>query len=312
MKKMTTSAALKGFCAAALTFLACGAANAREPGVLTTVPPGASMGVPIAARTPVDGIFISSRTGLSDQTFFDAQGNETPTALTIRDTVLQVAIVPGQSLLGGKYRAFLSFPFVDIEGQNIATPIGPASGENSGMGSIELRPLDISWQLNPEMFVNAGVSLYTAGDWDATQLVNPGQNFQSVSPSVGYSYLHADGNATAHLMYFANAENEDNGYESGDEVMLNLTAMRNVGNDVSFGAVGYWRQQITDDKNPDGAFGGLVAERGKSSGIGLSVTKQLGPINLNAMYTTDLDSKNSGAGDRLWLNVVVPVRVFGQ
>jgi len=270
------------------------------------------MGVPIAAPTPVDGIFVSSRSGFSYQTFYDADGNKTPTEITIRDTVLQFAIAPGQELFGGQYRAFFSFPLVEIEGENVPTPFGPASGKNTGMGSIEIRPVDVSWQIAPGQFVNAGLSLHTPGDWDAAELVNPGQNFWTVSPSIGYSYMRDGWNASAHMIYMANFENKDNGYKSGDEAMINLTAMKDVGNDFSIGAVGYWRQQVTEDENPDGAYGGMIAGKSASSGIGLSVTKQLGPINLNAMYTTDLGTENSGGGDRLWLNVVVPIRVFGQ
>lgn len=312
MKHTLKSATAYGLCAALAATVFAGGASAREPGVLTTIPPGATIGVPIAAPTPVDGIFVSSRTGLSFQSYYDQDGNETPTELTIKDTVLQFAFVPGTEVLGGQYRAFVSVPFVDIEGENVATPFGPASGSNSGLGSIEIRPIDVSWQTSPGVFMNAGLSVYTPGEWSATELVNPGQNFWSVSPSVGVSYLRDGWNASAHLMYFANFENKDNGYTSGDELNLNLTAMKDVGNDLSIGAVGYLRQQITDDTNPDGAYGGFVAERGYSSGVGLAVTKQLGPINLNAMYTKDLHSENSGGGDRFWLNAVIPVKVFGR
>ncbi|SIT76301.1 Uncharacterized conserved protein [Yoonia rosea] len=311
MKKLTKFTARSGACAA-LALVCATSAVAREPGVLPTIPPGASMGVPIAGPTPVDGIFVSSRSGLSDQTFYDDDGNETPTELTIRDTVLQFAIVPGQQVLGGEYRAFLTVPFIDVEGENIATPFGPVDAENSGVGSMEIRPIDIAWEITPGAFLNAGVSFHTPTGWDAAELVNPGQNFWTISPSVGYSYLRDGWNASAHLLYFANLENEDNGYTSGDEVMLNLTAMKDVGNDFSAGAVGYWRQQITDDENPDAAYGGFVAERSASAGVGLSVTKQLGPVNLNAMYTTDVLVENTGGGDRFWFNVIVPIAVFGQ
>ena len=285
-------------------------AMAREPGVLPTIPPGATMGVPIAAPTPVDGVFLSSRTGLSFQNLHDQNGNKLPTEITITDTVLQFAVVPGNTVLGGQYRAFFTLPYISIEGENIATPLGPVNGRSAGIGSMEIRPIDISWQTAPGIFVNAGVSIHTPTGWDAGSIVNPGQNFWSISPSVGVSYLRDGWNASAHLLYFVNGANLDNDYRSGDEVNLNLTAMRDLGNGLSIGAVGYWRKQVTGDENPGGAYGGFVAQPAEQGGFGLSVTKQIGPINLNAMYTRDLSARNSGGGDRIWLNAIVPLRVW--
>jgi len=295
--------------AAALT---ASAASAREPGVLPTIPPGASMGVPIAAPSPFDGVFLSSRTGLSFQSFHDDDGTETPTELTITDTVLQFAIVPGNTVLGGQYRAFFTLPFIHVDAENVATPFGLVDDKNSGIGSIEIRPVDLSWQTAPGIFVNAGLSIHTPTGWSATDLVNPGQNFWSVAPSLGVSYLRDGWNASAHLLYFANFANKDNDYESGDEVHLNLTAMKDIGNNWSIGGVGYLRQQISDDKNPGGAYGGLVSGKAEQRGLGLSVTKQAGPININAMYTKEFSTRNSGGGDRLWLNAIIPLQIKGR
>ncbi len=311
MKQKLKSTVRQSFAALIAAAVMVGPATAREPGVLPTIPSGASIGVPIAAPAPINGIAVSSRSGMSSLNFYDGNGDKTPTELTLRDTVLQFAIVPGNEMFGGQYRAFLSFPYINIEGDNIATPFGPANDSSSGRGSIEVRPIDISWQTSPGIFVNAGLSVFTPGQWSATDLVNPGQNFWTVSPSVGLSYLGDGWNASAHLMYFANFENEDNGYTSGDEIQLNLTAMKDVGNGLSVGAVGYLRQQVTDDKNPNGAYGGLNGGRASQKALGLAITKQIGPINLNAMYTRDFSAKNSAGGDRLWFNAVIPIARFG-
>ncbi|MFK8081375.1 MAG: transporter [Granulosicoccus sp.] len=220
--------------------------------------------------------------------------------------------MPGNELFGGQYRAFLSVPFVDIEGENVATPFGLTNSSNSGLGGIELRPIDISWETSPGVFINAGLSAFTPGDWSATELVNPGQNFWSISPTVGTSYLCDGWNETAHLMDFANLENEDNGYTSGDEIHLNLKAMKDIGNDWSIGAVGFIREQVSDDKNTEMAFGGLLGGDASQRGAGLSVTKQIGPFNLNAMFTTDVSTRNSGGGDRIWLNAIIPLKLFSE
>ncbi|MGO4893730.1 SphA family protein [Flavobacterium sp. W21_SRS_FM6] len=289
-----------------------GLVSAHEPGVLPTIPDGASIGMPIAAPTPVDGIFFSSRSAISSQHYYDANGDKTETEIDIKDSVFQFVLSPGKALFGGQYRAFLSVPLIDIESKNIATPFGLANGSNSGIGSVEIRPADISWELSSGIYMNAGFSVYTPGDWSASELVNPGQNFWSFSPSVGVSYLRNGWNASAHLLYFANKANEDNDYKSGNETHLNLTLMKNIGDNLSVGAVGYIRKQLEDDENPNNAYGGALNGRASSSGIGISLTKQFGPINLNVMYTTNLETKNSGGGERIWLNVVIPLKVFGM
>lgn len=72
------------------------------------------------------------------------------------------------------------------------------------------------------------------------------------------------------------------------------------------------REQVTSDKNPNGAYGGMLGGDASQRGLGLSVTKQIGPMNFNAMYTKDLSARNSGGGDRLWLNAIIPLKRFGQ
>ena len=285
---------------------------AREPGVLPTVPSGATMGVPIAAPSPLDGVFLSSRTGYSSQRFYDASGDKTPTDLKIKDTVLQFAFAPGWKLGGGQYRAFVALPYIDLQARRVPTPFGLVDSASSGMGSVEIRPLDLSWETSPGLFVSAGASLFSPGEWSATNLTNVGGNFWSFSPSVGVSYLRDGWNATAHLLYFANQKNRDNDYRSGDEVHLNLTAMKELTQGFSVGPVAYLRRQVSDDKNPSGAYFGFVAGRASSTGVGLSATRQLGPVNLNLMVSRDVQAKNSGGGTRWWLNVIVPLHISGR
>ncbi|MFK8081376.1 MAG: hypothetical protein AB8B97_13900 [Granulosicoccus sp.] len=87
--KFTPTSTIARTCGAALTAaLLSTTAHAHEPGVLPTIPTGASMGVPIAAPAPFNGISVSSRTGFSFQHYYDNDGNKTPTEITLRDTVL--------------------------------------------------------------------------------------------------------------------------------------------------------------------------------------------------------------------------------
>ena len=282
-------------------------AHAREPGVLPVVPPGNTLGVPVAAPLP-PGLYFGSRTGTGTVEATDTDGNETGTSITVTDTALQFIGVPGTQLFGGQYRAILTLPVSKVSVDDALTPFGLVSDDSTGVPSVEIRPVDISWQLQPGIFASAALSAHTPGKWEATSVANNGGDFWSFGAHSGVSYLRDGWNATANLSYYTSRPNRENDYESGDEVNLNLTAMKAIGDSGwSLGPVAYARHQVTDDKNPSGAFGGLVAERAKQGGLGLSATKRFGPVEFNATYTQDVYSENAAEGNRLWINFTVPI-----
>lgn len=282
---------------AAALMMASGA-QAREPGVLPPMAPGATMGVPIAAPLP-PGLFFSSRSAFTNLEYHDANGNKTGVDITIPDTAFVLNYVPGIELFGGQYRASVALPLINVDVSGVGT--------TTGYGSLDLRPIDISWETAPGIFVNAGLSFLAPGDWSASSPVNAGQNFWSVAPSVGVSYLRDGWNASAHLIYTANTRNGANDYKSGDEVNLNLTAMKDVGNDFSIGPVAYWRKQITPDSNNGTAYGGTTLASSEAAGLGISATKKIGKVYVNAMYSRDVKAIEAGGGERFWLNFSMPL-----
>lgn len=294
---------------AALAFscVAMTTAQAREPGVLPAFPPGNSLGAPVGAQLP-PGLYFSSRTGTGTVEGTDADGNKTGTEISVTDSAAQFLVVPGSIFLGGQYRAMATIPFSNVEVTNAPTPFGLASGSNRGMPSLDIRPVNLSWQISPGIFTSAGFIINTPGDWDPARIANNGQNFWSYGAEVGFSYMRDGWNATAHLQYLTNSANRDNDYKSGDELSLNVTAMKAIGDGSwSLGPVAYLKHQITDDSNPGGAYGGLVNGRSKQGGVGLSVSKRFGATEINAIYTQDLYSENAAEGNRLWLNVTMPL-----
>jgi hypothetical protein len=295
MRKLTKFAA-----SIAASLVLASTASAREPGVLPPMAPGATMGVPIAAPLP-EGLFFSSRTGYTQLEYHDANGNPVGVDITIPDTAVVLNYAPGLQLFGGQYRASAALPFIGVELG------GLASGSAQGFGSLDIRPIDISWTTAPGIFVNAGVSILAPGEWDATAAANPGQNFWSLAPSVGFSYLRDGWNASAHLIYTTNQRNDANGYKSGDEVNLNLTAMKDIGNGLSVGPVAYWRKQVTADSNNGTSYGGGTPAKSEAYGVGISATKQVGKVFVNAMYSKDMKAIESGGGQRFWLNLSMPL-----
>lgn len=284
--------------------LACMAlpALAREPGVPTNVPPGSTIGVPIAAQLP-PGWYFSSRSGYSRERDYDANGHYTGAKLTIKDSAAQFLWVPGFELLDAQYRAFFTFPLLNLD---LSAAGGAITDDSFGITSMEIRPVELSWQIAPGIFTNAGVSFHTPAHWKDTKLVNSGGNFWSISPSVGISYMRDGWDLSLHGLYFANTRNEDSGYKSGDEILINATATKDIGG-FQVGPVAYWRRQITDDSNHGSFYGGSIAGRANRAGVGLSVTKRLGPVEVNLSFTHDVVHENTTAGNRLWLNFGIPL-----
>jgi hypothetical protein len=193
------------------------------------------------------------------------------------------------------------FPLFD----NSAEGVG-AGG--SGLGDIFLSPLNISWQLAPGIFVQSGLSFgLPTGSFSADgSKVSLGANVVTTSLDLGFSYLRDGWNASAHMFYFHSGRNDDTDYRSGDEILLNLTAMKDMG-DFSLGAVGYWREQVTDDRNYGSAYGGTVAGRAQQVALGLGITRKFGPGELNVNILHDVKARNTLGGDALQLNYTMPL-----
>lgn len=277
-------------------------ALAREPGVPTTVPAGSTIGVPIAAQLP-PGWYFSSRSGYASERDYDANGHYTGAKLTIKDSAAQFLWVPGFKLLDAQYRAFFTVPLLSLD---LNAGGGALKDDNIGIASMEIRPIDLSWQIAPGIFTNAGISFHTPSNWKADKSVNIGGNFWSISPSVGFSYMRDDWNLSLHGLYFINTRNQDSDYKSGDEVLINATATKNF-NGFQVGPVAYWRRQITDDTNYGSYYGGTTAGRANRAGVGMSVTKRIGSVEVNVAYTHDVVHENTTAGNRLWLNLGIPL-----
>lgn len=293
--------------AAALALASATGALAREPGVGNIVPSGATLGVPVGANPP-PGLFFSSRTTLSFGQLKDANGDDAGVDLAVKATVLQLHYTPGITLLGGDYRAMALVPLVQLD-QTIGAPFPSflhGTSNAAGLGDVTISPFNLSWMVEPGIFWTVGTSIsLPTGSFDANG-VSLGTNVVGGTLELGYSYLRDGWNASAHLVYSTQAENKDTSYQSGDELLLNLTAIKNMGS-YGIGAVGYWRQQITDDVNNGSFYGGAASGRAEQIALGLGYTRPMGGGELNINVTHDLVAKNTVGGTNLQVNFSIPL-----
>lgn len=286
---------------AAAATIAAAPSLAKEPGTPTMMPSGGSIGVPVGANPP-PGLYFVQRSEIFRSNIYSGD-TELPIELDVNSSAQQLHWVPGFTLLGGSYRGMINIPLVHAT----QTAFGDSTSE-SGVGDVILSPLNISWMLQPGIFVQSGISFsLPTGKFDtAPGAVNLGSNASAAAIDIGFSYLRDGWNLSAHANYIMYGENDDTNYKSGNEIMLNWTAMKDLGG-FSIGPVGYFRKQVTDDENNGFAYGGTTSGRAEQYGIGVGLSKRFGPMELNVNYVHDYHVRNTAGGDKLLINFTTPI-----
>ncbi|MDH4414554.1 MAG: transporter [Rhizobium sp.] len=278
------------------------AVQAREPGTPTAMPTGATIGVPVGANPP-PGLYYSNR---NDFLFADVYSGDTktPIEVDVRASAQQFHWVPGNTIFGGSYRAMFTVPVIWADQSAFGTET-----DEFGVGDIVVSPFNLSWMIAPGLFVQSGVTLTmpTGKFSTAPGAVNLGSNAFTGAVDVGVSYLANGWNLSAHANYFVHTKNPDTDYRSGDELIVNWTAMKDVGG-FSIGPVGYLRQQVTDDRNEGSFYGRGISGKARQFGIGLGLTKNFGPVEANISYVHDFEVENTLGGDRVLVNFTVPLQ----
>lgn len=108
-----------------------------------------------------------------------------------------------------------------------------------------------------------------------------------------------------------NGENDDTDYESGTEFHLEARIAKLFANGWSAGLVGYYYNQLSDDKGagaPDDGF------RGEVAAIGPAVTYNASlmgiPVSLGASWYHEFNADNRTEGDAVFINFAMPLAVF--
>lgn len=277
-------------------------ALAHEPGTPTMMSPGATIGVPVGANPP-PGVYYSNRNEiLSGQVYSGDDALDFD--IDVVSSVQQLHWVPGTTIFGGTYRAMALMPIASGKQNSFGT-----EGSEFGLGDATISPLNLSWMIAPAVFIQSGVSfgLPTGKFSTAPGSVNLGTNSFNAAFDLGFSYLDDGWNLSAHANYFVYGENTDTDYRSGNEFLLNWTAMKDIGG-LRIGPVGYWRKQVTDDKNNGSAYGGTISGRAEQFAVGIGIAKQFGPVEVNINYLHDFHVENTLGGDKVMVNLTMPLK----
>jgi hypothetical protein len=245
--KMNTKTLLAAAGIAAVAFSP--AAYATEGGDIATKP-GAFIGA--SAGVPPPGIYMFNQV-FTYQANLQGPGTASLNPPGTHKTGVQAAVdvqgflfVPGWTFLGATYDAVIVQPFVM---QSLGTPINL---QGSGAFNTYIVPIELSWKFGTSGFaVKTGVGIYlpngcTTGPTGLGCEANPYATFQ---PELILSYIKDGWNLSAAIYDEINTKNHDDNYTTGDIFHVDFTATKTIGK-WTFGPVGYYVAQVTDDKCP--------------------------------------------------------------
>ena len=292
-----------GLIAAALAIgglLASSPAMAAKTGSVPEYPVGITMGTPTGALPP-DGLYLIVKPNYSRGRTVNANGDYTGTTSTVWSTNAQLMWVPGVKVLGARYAAFVRN--IGVVNTTLKTPTGMTL-HNSAKPDTEIIPLNLSWKLSQHLHFDAELGIYlNDGAYENKPgHVNIGQNEHTIEPNFSLAYLSDDWTLNGHLVFDINGTNDNAGfvngervsYRNGNTVAFDYTVFRKS-RGFSYGLVGYWLSQFTDDHGPAQLDGG----KPKQFAAGLGFQYHTGNLNLVTTYTHDLYARNVGKKNML-------------
>jgi hypothetical protein len=301
---------IKAFLAAAgVAAFALSPANAYEDQSWKTKP-GSFIGA--SAGMPPPGIYMFNQVFTYQSNLV---GPGVASALGGAKTGVQVAVdvqgfifVPGWTFLGATYDALIVQPFVmDSIGQ-------PVNAQASGVFNTYFVPVELTWAKigGTGLAVKTGLAFYapTGTIQGVTGTNNQGRPYWTFQPELAISYLADGWNLTAFLYDEINTTNSRTNYTTGNIFHVDFTATKTIGK-WTFGPVGYYVAQVSDDKCPVGVctatyggVGGKVlgngvilgnAQRFQIFALGGLIEYNFGPASLSVWATQELTAKASNA-----------------
>jgi hypothetical protein len=338
--------ALSGATAALLMTGAASKSFAIESGAFQYLA-GATIGLPLGAAPP-PGVYtgFTAAYGLYGQMTGNqgaaVGGGTKGLGLGSFIGVVPVVWATGWNFLGASYNVAVIQPFVTAfvgTGGGLlgtvnanTTCASPPLGANtcawqSMFINTVWQPLDLSWNLGGGWFASVYFSFQAPTGTKVVGIANP--DFWTFSPGAAISYLSANWNATANLVYNVYTASQGiamnlgaagggafgSGYVSGNQIAGDLHALYKLGK-WSFGPVGYFVAQTTPDRAGGAgcaalaaAAPGLACANQTFFGVGGLVGYDFGPVDLQVWVTDTVAQQNTGEsgvivwtrmGFRLW------------
>ena len=198
------------------------------------------------------------------------------------------------------------------DGVNSAT-LARVSGENSGIGDLEVSPL-LHWELGDNQAISfAPTIVLPTGEYNAKNAVNPGYgNFYTFRPSVQYGYIGDGWDVGARAVLSFNTRNKDTDYKSGNMFNLDFQLMKFITDDLRLGVQGYVVQQFSDDSSDNALTQASIdaadGSRMRTFALGPSLAWIMngGEMMVEGKVLREFASRNRSEGTAYWLTISKP------
>jgi hypothetical protein len=260
--------------------------------------PGASQFY-AGAFPPIPGFYFLSQTSYyyADR-MNDSNGNKLPIDLKVRTAVetMRVLYVSPWDFAGGQIVGQFVVPVLNID-----LDIANQSAHETNFADFT-GTLGVSWHLDQKNSIVLGMDMgMPTGHYNVNNSANAGVNHWSFQPTIGYHYSDPEGleiGTTARLIF--NTKNNATDYTSGTQFVWDYAVGWNI-KQWRVGAVGYYMDQLTDDRGPTAPADG---HRTKAFAIGPSVSYSFTPaLQISASWQKEIMAENHTEGDTVWFNV---------
>jgi hypothetical protein len=274
------------FGAAALTTFGIGQASAYEPGESWAQKPGATLGA--AAEAPPPGLYMIDQ-AFTYQSTLVGPGSGNQPAVHANVGIVGLLFAPGWSFLGATYTAVVVQPFVDL-GVAGSTVV-------AGVHNTFVSPVQLTWKLGDfGITTDLGIYVPDGSVSGPTGVGNVGVPYWTFQPEFRIGYYHDGWAFTSDTYVEINTQNTMDSYTTGDILHEELTFTKTFGK-WTVGPVAYYVGQVTNDKNPNGAYGLLPGQTfGKFNiwAVGGLVTYNFGPASLTVWAADEVSATTSG------------------
>ncbi|WP_199153038.1 transporter [Chromobacterium sp. ASV23] len=239
---------------------------------------------------------------------YDNNGNKTGLRVRALIELPEVLWSTGLKVFGADYAVAIAQPvdYTTLSGNGI-----PANG---GWGSFNtiLVPGQLSWTLPNNLHLKTSLAVYlpngssSPGRLPSGTYLGAANGFWTLQPGVALSWLHAGWNLSMDATYAYNFRNPDTHYQSGQQLAIDYTAARTIGN-WTLGLGGYQENQLGDDSGSGAAACGHAGGcRASNYGIGPLLGYQFGKLKLMAIYNFGLQTRNDVGGNFFNLRLSFP------
>jgi len=180
----------------------------------------------------------------------------------------------------------------------------------SGFGDLTVVPVMLAWKSDDWQYDFLMPVYAPTGSYVLGRLGNPGLNYWTFDPIVGFSYNNAKSgfNAAAHLGYGMNTENNDTHYKSGNYLHLDASVQQIFPLGSGFANVGAEAWHFQQETCDSGSGATLGCFKGRTAGIG-PVLGNIQPIGQQKLifelkWLPELETKNRLNGDYIWFKIV--------